>query len=34
MELLFQTSSTTDSFAVIQQARAGVARGKRMKYPG
>jgi putative toxin-antitoxin system antitoxin component (TIGR02293 family) len=28
MELIFPTSSTTDSFAVIQQARAGVARGK------
>ena len=28
MELLFGTSSTTDNFAVIQQARAGVARGK------
>jgi putative toxin-antitoxin system antitoxin component (TIGR02293 family) len=28
MELLFGTTSTTDNFAVIQQARAGVARGK------
>ena len=27
MELVFQTSSVPDSFAVIQQSRAGVPRG-------